>query len=84
VATNSGSSWSWFFAGGAWLSAGAQDTRHVEEPKIPAARVRIEAKLKAIDDKVAPAEESKLDTDMKIRTIREIGFRITRGLRFAI
>jgi polygalacturonase len=52
-----------FWVGGAWLLAGAQDTRQVVEPKIPAACVQLEAKLKAVDDKVAPADESKLDTE---------------------
>jgi polygalacturonase len=52
-----------FFTGGTWLLVSAQDTRQVEEPKIPAACVRLEAKLHAIDDKVAPSDESKLDTE---------------------
>ena len=52
-----------FWVGGAWLLAGAQDTRQVVEPKIPAACVQLEAKLKAVDDKVTPADESKLDTE---------------------
>jgi polygalacturonase len=54
---------SFFFAGGTWLLARAHDTRQVEEPKIPAACVRLEAKLKAMDDNVAPADDSKLDTE---------------------
>ncbi len=49
--------------GAVWLSARAQDTRQVVEPKIPAACVQLEAKLKAVDDKVAPADESKLDME---------------------
>ena len=48
---------------GAWLLVGAQDTRQVVEPTIPPLCVQLEAKLKAIDDKVAPADESKLDTE---------------------
>jgi polygalacturonase len=52
-----------FWVGGAWIWATAQDTRQVEEPRIPAACVQLEAKLKAVDDKVAPADESKLDTE---------------------
>ena len=46
----------------AGLLAKAQDTRQVDEPKIPAVCVQLEAKLTAVDDKVAPADESKLDT----------------------
>ncbi|SNT30294.1 polygalacturonase [Granulicella rosea] len=41
----------------------AQDTRHVEEPKIPASCVQLSAKLQAVKDKVAEADEHKLDTE---------------------
>ena len=51
------------WVGGVWLAAAAQDTRQVVEPKIPAACVQLEANLKAVDDKVAPADEPKLDTE---------------------
>ena len=51
------------WVGGVCFFAGAQDTRQVEEPKIPAACLHLEAKLKAVDDKIAPADESKLDTE---------------------
>src|SRR5579872_7390197 len=53
------------WVGSAWLVTGAraQDTRQVVEPKIPTACVQLEAKLKAVDDKVAPADESNLDTE---------------------
>jgi polygalacturonase len=51
------------WVGGVWFLAGAQDTRHVEEPKIPPACLHLEAKLKTVDDKVAPGDESKLDTE---------------------
>jgi len=44
------------------LSA-AQDTRQVSEPKIPPSCVRLEASLRAIDNKLAESDESKLDTD---------------------
>ena len=52
-----------FWIGSTWLMARAQDTRQVEEPKIPAACVQLQAKLKAVDDKVASDDESKLDTE---------------------
>jgi polygalacturonase len=52
-----------FWVGGAWLLARAQDTRQIVEPKIPAVCVQLEAKLKAVDDKVASADESKLDSE---------------------
>jgi polygalacturonase len=52
-----------FCVGGAGLSAKAQDTRQVVEPKIPTACVQLEAKLKAVEDKIVPADESKLDTE---------------------
>ena len=52
-----------FCVGSVWLSAKAQDTRQVVEPKIPTACVQLEAKLKTVEDKIVPADESKLDTD---------------------
>ena len=51
------------WVGGVWFLAAAQDTRHVEEPKIPPICLHLEAKLKTVDDKVAPGDESKLDTE---------------------
>ncbi len=43
--------------------ASAQDTRTVTEPKIPASCVQLSAQLRAMDDKLAEADERKLDTD---------------------
>jgi polygalacturonase len=40
----------------------AQDTRDVKEPKIPATCTTLGAKLRAVADKVAEADEEKLDT----------------------
>jgi polygalacturonase len=40
----------------------AQDTRQVIEPKIPAACTQLPAQLRAVGDKLAEADESKLDT----------------------
>src|SRR5258707_10422152 len=40
----------------------AQDTRQVDEPKIPASCTQLPAQLRAIGDKIAEADESKLDT----------------------
>jgi len=40
----------------------AQDTRQVTEPKIPASCTQLPAQLRAIGDKLAEADESKLDT----------------------
>jgi len=45
------------------LSAAAQDTRHVTEPRIPKSCTKLEASLHATDNKLAEADESKLDTD---------------------
>ena len=58
-----------------WVAAGAvavfsfagvagwgQDTRVVLEPKVPVACVQLEAQLKSVGDKVAEADERKLDT----------------------
>src|ERR1700733_10315105 len=42
--------------------ASAQDTRTVTEPKIPASCVQLPAQLRAMNDKVAEADERKLDT----------------------
>ncbi len=42
--------------------ASAQDTRQVSEPKIPASCTQLPAQLRAISDKLAEADESKLDT----------------------
>ena len=44
------------------VSARAQDTRQVAEPTIPASCVQLPAQLRAIDHKIAEADESKLDT----------------------
>src|SRR5271154_6389695 len=43
-------------------TAGAQDTRQVSEPKIPASCVQLPAQLQAVSDKLAEADEGKLDT----------------------
>src|SRR5438270_4742851 len=40
----------------------AQDTRQVSEPKIPASCTQLAAQLRAVGDKLAEADESKLDT----------------------
>jgi polygalacturonase len=40
----------------------AQDTRQVTEPKIPASCVQLSAQLRSVSDKLAEADESKLDT----------------------
>ena len=40
----------------------AQDTRNVTEPKIPESCVQLPAQLRAVSDKVAEADETKLDT----------------------
>ena len=42
--------------------AGAQDTRQVAEPKIPASCVQLPAQLRAVNDRLAEADENKLDT----------------------
>jgi polygalacturonase len=44
------------------LTAHAQDTRQVNEPTIPASCVQLPAQLRAMSDKLAEADESKLDT----------------------
>src|SRR5277367_6323131 len=43
-------------------TAKAQDTRQVSEPKIPASCVQLSAQLRAMSDKLADADEDKLDT----------------------
>jgi polygalacturonase len=43
-------------------AAVAQDTRQVTEPKIPASCVQLPAQLRAVSDKIAEADEGKLDT----------------------
>ena len=40
----------------------AQDTRQVTEPKIPASCAQLPAQLRAVGDKLAEADDSKLDT----------------------
>jgi polygalacturonase len=47
---------------GAAVTAKAQDTRQVTEPKIPASCVQLSAQLRAVSDKLAESDESKLDT----------------------
>jgi polygalacturonase len=42
--------------------ATAQDTRQVTEPKIPGSCVQLSAQLRAVSDKLADADEGKLDT----------------------
>ncbi len=48
----------------AWpaMGAAAQDMRQVAEPKIPASCVQLSAQLMSVKDKVAEADERKLDT----------------------
>src|SRR3984893_12917874 len=43
-------------------TASAQDTRQVAEPKIPASCVQLSAQLRAVNDRLAEEDESKLDT----------------------
>jgi polygalacturonase len=45
------------------LAAAAQDTRQVAEPKIPPSCTKLEATLRAVDNKLAEADETKLDTE---------------------
>jgi polygalacturonase len=40
----------------------AQDTRQVTEPKVPASCTQLPAQIRAMGDKLAEADESKLDT----------------------
>lgn len=44
-------------------SAGAQDTRHAVEPKIPRSCTKLKAQLRSVNDGVAEADEAKLDTE---------------------
>jgi polygalacturonase len=44
------------------IAAMAQDTRQVAEPKIPSSCVQLPAQLRAVSDKLAEDDESKLDT----------------------
>ena len=44
------------------MTATAQDMRQVTEPKIPASCTQLPAQLRAVSDKLAEADESKLDT----------------------
>jgi polygalacturonase len=44
------------------VAAGAQDTRTVTEPRIPASCVQLPAELRAMSDKLAEVDERKLDT----------------------
>jgi hypothetical protein len=43
-------------------TADAQDTRQIAEPKIPASCVHLPAQLRAVNDRLAEEDESKLDT----------------------
>jgi polygalacturonase len=43
-------------------AASAQDMRQVTEPKIPSSCVRLPAQLRAVNDRLAEADEDKLDT----------------------
>lgn len=45
------------------LSASAQDTRRVTEPKIPDSCVQLSARLQAVNHMLNPADERKLDTE---------------------
>ncbi len=45
------------------FSAAAQDTRKVEEPKIPRSCTTLKAALKSVNNTLAPEDETKLDTD---------------------
>ena len=42
------------------MTATAQDTRQVTEPKIPASCVQLAAQLRAVSDKLAEEDEGKL------------------------
>ena len=44
------------------MTAMAQDTRQVIEPKIPASCVQLSAQLRSVSDKLSEADEGKLDT----------------------
>ena len=44
------------------MTATAQDTRQVTEPKIPSSCVQLAAQLRAVSDKLAGEDEGKLDT----------------------
>lgn len=44
-------------------AAGAQDTRRVVEPKIPRACTKLKAELRAVNNNIAEADETKLDTE---------------------
>jgi polygalacturonase len=44
------------------MTATAQDTRQVTEPKIPSSCVQLPAQLRAVSDKLSEADEGKLDT----------------------
>src|ERR1700761_246812 len=44
------------------LTGNAQDTRTVSEPKIPGSCTQLSAQLRAVDNKLAEADEAKLDT----------------------
>src|ERR1700751_4855382 len=46
----------------ATVAAKAQDTRQVSEPTIPVSCVRLPAQLRSVSDKLAEADEHKLDT----------------------
>jgi len=44
-------------------TAWGQDTRQVTEPKIPPSCIKLPAQLRAVGDKIAEADEGKLDTE---------------------
>jgi polygalacturonase len=58
----------------------AQDTRHVVEPKIPAACARLSAQLTSVGGGLAAADESKLDTERIQKAIDGCG----KGLAVAL
>ena len=47
----------------------AQDTRQVTEPTIPASCVQLSAQLRAMSDKLADADESKLTRDSLVEDL---------------
>ena len=51
------------------VDAAAQDTRQVTEPKIPPSCVKLPAQLRAVEDKIAEADEGKLDTAAHSRAL---------------
>jgi len=69
--------WGMFgMASGGW----AQDTREVKEPVIPPACVKLEAKIVAVGDKLAEADEARADTDRIQGAIDAFGAKCKQGM----